>query len=135
MHQATREKLRRFGVGSRGRFQRKRNTRKIMQISIRVLSYRNPFVCMVYFPKGSTSLYGIYLGLQIGIWESPWALSIYHIPTWTLWVYPAPYAIETLASLRALKPRSQNLFEPHLEGQGDLVSSLIIGTIGVTILL
>ena len=23
--------------------------------------------------------------LKVGIWEPLWALSIYHIPTWTLW--------------------------------------------------
>ena len=27
---------------------------------------------------------GRYLGLKVGIWEPLWALSIYHIPTWTL---------------------------------------------------
>ena len=37
-------------------------------------------------PKGSMCVYGRYLGLKVGIWEPLWALSIYHIPTWTLWV-------------------------------------------------
>ena len=31
-------------------------------------------------------LYGIYLGHKVGIWETLWAFSIYHIATWTLWV-------------------------------------------------
>ena len=25
------------------------------------------------------------MGLKVGIWEPLWALSMYHIPTWTLW--------------------------------------------------
>ena len=36
-------------------------------------------------PKGPCS-YIVYLGLKVGIWEPLWALSVYHIPTWTLWV-------------------------------------------------
>ena len=42
-------------------------------------------------PKGSMSVYGIYLGLKVGIWEPLWALSIYHIPTWTLWDQQGAY--------------------------------------------
>ena len=39
--------------------------------------------------KGDTrsldySSYGRYLGPKVGIWEPLWALSIYHIPAWTL---------------------------------------------------
>ena len=30
-------------------------------------------------------VYGIHLGLKVGIWAPLWAPSIYHVPTWTLW--------------------------------------------------
>ena len=36
------------------------------------------------------TLHGIYLGPEVGIWELLWALSIYHVGTWTLWVGVAP---------------------------------------------
>ena len=40
-------------------------------------------------------VYGIYLGLEVGIWEPLWALSIYHTPTWTLWVSDARFPLFT----------------------------------------
>ena len=37
-------------------------------------------------PKGPCSYMGYTWAVKVGIWEPLWALSIYHIPTWTLWV-------------------------------------------------
>ena len=37
------------------------------------------------YPKGQCRYMGYTWALKVGIWEPLWALSIYHIPTWTLW--------------------------------------------------
>ena len=49
---------------------------------------RHPVTAVIssIYPKGSMWLYGIYLGPKVIIWEPFWALSIYYIATWTLWV-------------------------------------------------
>ena len=52
----------------------------------------------------------VYLGLKVGIWEPLWALSIYHIPTWTLWdggTHPA--GLRTWGGLRCFRFASAGL--------------------------
>ena len=42
------------------------------------------------FTDPVAALRGIYLGPEVGIWELLWALSIYYVGTWTLWVRVDP---------------------------------------------
>ena len=48
------------------------------------------------------------MGLKVGIWEPLWALSIYHIPTWTLWGN-AGFLAESEETLHVAYP---NIFTP-----------------------
>ena len=62
-------------------------------------------------------IYILYLGLEVGIWEPLWALSIYHIPTWTLWVLEqaeTPEIVDYRAHLEAAVPPRVALLRTRL---------------------